>query len=110
MPMIVGAVSVTGGVSTGTGLAKELFDGIRDAQELTEGPQNATPLHELAKFANTIAQVVVTHIQTNGTIAVNVSGAVASGIPVATAGSATAQVGQTTSPGTFSGAGTGTIS
>lgn len=108
--MIVGTVEVTAGVSSGTGLAKEMFDALRDSQSITEGPQNATPLQEMAKLANTLAGVIVSHIQTNGTIAVNVSGSVAPGIPVATAGSPSAQVGQTTGPGTFNGTGTGTIS
>lgn len=110
MPLIPGDVSVTVGVAAGAGLAKELYDALQTTQSIAPTPVNHVALAELAKYSKVIAQTVVAHFLANGLITVTVSGSVAPGIPVATAGSAAAQTGTTTAPGTFSGSGTGTIS
>jgi len=107
--MIIGTVSVTAGIASGVGLSKELYDGLQSAQGIVPGPQNDTPLQQLAKFANTIAQVVVAHIQAHATVATTDTGIVAAGIPVATAGSPSAQVGATTATGVVTANGTGTV-
>lgn len=110
MPLIPGSVSVTAGIATGAGLSKEIYDALRSAQSISAIPLNQTPLAELAKYSNTIAQAVIAHIVTNGLISVNVTGTVAAGIPVATTGSAAAQAGTTTATGAVTATGTGTIS
>lgn len=110
MPLNPGNVSVTAGIATGAGLSKELYDALQSAQSIAPTPVNDICLKELAKFANVIAATTLAHFIANGLITVDVSGSVATGIPVSTAGSAAAQTGATTSPGTFSGSGTGRIS
>lgn len=56
-----------------------------------------------------VANVLVNYMKANIEVTTDVSTTVASGIAVTTAGSATAQVGQTTAVGSGSGTGTGTI-
>lgn len=109
MPLLAGTTTVTAGVSSGTGLSKELFDALRSQQSITEQPLNQVPLAEMAKFCNTIASVVISHITTNATITASAVLTVASGIAVATTGTAAAQAGATTAPGTATGTVTSTI-
>jgi hypothetical protein len=61
---------------------------------LGDGDAAAVNNDALQSFCDIIAQTVVAHIQSNGLVTV------ASGIAVATAGTAAAQTGATTSPGT----------
>lgn len=86
-----------GGIVTGTGLAKA----IGDALAAPLPPGSTTTESAMESFANNLAAAIVEHIVANGLISVSV----APGIPVATAGSAVAQTGATTAPGT----GTGSI-
>lgn len=109
MPLNSGSVSVTAGIASGTGLAKELFDALRSAQGIAQTPDNNTALTEMGKFATTIATVVINHIKANAVVSTNDTGTVAAGIPVATAGSPAAQTGATTSTGAVTATGTGTI-
>lgn len=97
MPLIAGSVNITGGVPTGVGLAYELFNSY--APKLGTAPAGAK--QQIADLCNSFAQVVVAHIVANATVTVSV----VAGIPVATTGSAVAQVGTTTAPG----AGTGMV-
>jgi hypothetical protein len=106
MPLLAGTVTVAAGVGAGTGLAKELYDALRADQGIVEGPTMQNPLTSLAKTCNTIASVVITHFKTNATILATPTLTVPAAIPVATAGSATAQTGTTTAPSTA----TGTVS
>lgn len=111
MPLLAGTVTVTGGVAVGAGLAKELYDALRTDQgaALAPTPVNQQALAQLAKFASTIASVVVNHIKVNALVSTTNTGTVAAGIPVTTAGSAAAQTGATTAPGAVTATGTGTI-
>lgn len=103
MPLNKGTVSAPGGVGVGVGLAKELYDALREEQGITEGPQNAVGLEELAKLSRVIARVVIDHFVANATITATPTLTVAPGIAVTTAGSATAQAGTTTAPGSATG-------
>lgn len=98
MPLVAGTVSINGaGVASGAGMARELYDALESAYGIAPAsvPANVPGAQEqLAVMANVIASVVVNHIVANGLITV------AAGIPVATAGSASAQSGATTGPGT----------
>lgn len=98
MPMNGGDVTISGlGIASGTGLSKELYDALEEEFGVSpaEVPQNVPGAQEqLAKMARRIAQVVVDHIVSNGVVTV------ASGIPVSTTGSASAQSGATTATGT----------
>lgn len=109
MPLNAGSVSVTAGIASGAGLSKELFDALRSAQGIAQTPDNNTALTEMGKFATTIATVVINHIKANALVSTNDTGTVAAGIPVATAGSPTAQTGATTATGAVTAKGTGTI-
>lgn len=103
MPLNKGTVSAPGGIGVGAGLSKELYDALRSAQGLTEGPVNAVGLEELAKVANVIASTVIDHFIANATITANPTLTVAPGIAVSTAGSAAAQAGATTATGSATG-------
>lgn len=94
MPLNAGTVVVNPGNSvSGTGLAKALYDLLASATGVTSATAAPAQL-QLTQVAQSIASAVVAHIQANALVTV------AAGIPVATAGSATAQTGATTAPGT----------
>lgn len=107
MPMIQGSVTIdpTTGAAVPIGAAGEVF-AVLDAGSNYGSLQSTNPAayaaarEQLAVMARAIA-VLIPHIQTNGVI----NTTVAPGIAVATAGTAAAQVGATTAPGT----GIGTI-
>lgn len=90
MPLIPGAcVIAPGGVVTGIGLAKAIADAC-----MATNPPRSTTESSLQQFCNLLAIAICSHIAANATLNV------LPGIPVATAGSALAQVGATTAPGT----------
>lgn len=110
MPLLAGTVTITAGVSSGAGLSKELYDARRADASIPELPIYDAALKALAKDCVTIATVVIAHFKTNGLISTSDTGTVAAGIPVTTAGTATAQAGATTATGVVTATGTGTIS
>jgi hypothetical protein len=90
MPLIAGAcVIAPGGAVTGVGLAKAIAEACS-----TPNPPGATTESALQQFSNLLALAIVEHIVTNATVTV------LPGIAVVTAGTAVAQTGATTSPGT----------
>lgn len=90
MPLIAGAAVVApGGVVTGTGLARAIAEACS-----TSAPPGSPAEVSLQQFSNLLAAAIVEHIVANAQVTV------ALGIPVATAGSAAAQTGTTTAPGT----------
>lgn len=95
--MNAGAVSINGsGAASGSGLSRELYDALISVFGVSPGevPQNVPAAQEqMAALANTIAQRVVAHVVANASVTV------ASGIPVSTTGSASAQTGTTTATG-----------
>jgi hypothetical protein len=102
MPMIVGTVSVTGGVASGTGLSKELYDAIAGKVTFSGTPVDQPAKATIADMASAIAGAVVAHIQANA--AVTTSGTVPLGVAV-TVVPATG-IGATTAPGACSSTGT----
>lgn len=97
MALLAGTcVIAPGGIVTGTGLAKAIADAC-----MAPNPPGATTESALQNFSNRLAAAIVDHITTNASVTVTV----AAGIPVATAGSPSAQTGATTATG----AGTGTV-
>ena len=110
MPLIKGTVTVTGGVSAGAGLAKELFDALRSELAIPEAPQNNAALGEMAKMCRVLASTVIDHFTANATITASPTLTVPLGIPVSTAGSPAAQTGATTAAGTATGTVSSTLS
>lgn|SRR5512147_846662 len=110
MPLIPGSVTVTAGISAGTGLAKELYDARRAAASIPELPIYDTGLKALASDCSVIATTVIAHFIAHALVSTNDTGTVAAGIPVATTGTAAAQAGATTATGLVTATGTGTIS
>lgn len=108
MAMIAGSVTInpTTGTATGTGAANAIFTALSAAQDFgTLASSNpvayAAARAQLADIANAVA-ALVDYIKLNAVVTTTV----ASGIAVATAGTAAAQTGATTAVGT----GTGTVS
>lgn len=103
MAMVAGSVSVNGaGVGSGTGYAKLLYDALISEFGLSPGsvPQNVPGAQQqVAKIANAIASTLIPYVVANAVV----SSTVASGIPVSTTGTAAAQTGATTSPGSATG-------
>lgn len=95
------------GAASGSGLSKAIFDILSPTLSVPPGPLGAAGKQKVAELANAIATAVVAHIIANAQVSVNVSGTVAAGIAVSAP--PPSGVGTTTSPGTFSGTGTGTI-
>ncbi len=100
MAMNGGSVSIDiAGIPTGSGLSREIYDlmeaafGVSAAQVPTSVPGAQ---QQIANLANAIGQACVTHMVDNAELIVD------SGIPVATTGTAAAQTGNTTAPGTGS--------
>lgn len=98
MPMSEGTVTInpTTGAASGSGCAKEVFDALAAGQDYgdlstTNPPVYAASREQLAVMARAMAKVIP-HIQANAQVP--------SGIPVSTTGTAAAQSGATTSPGT----------
>lgn len=93
--MALNAGSVSGG-GGGSGLAKELYDIYVATIDISGDNASvvAQSQQQVADLCNAFAQAVVAHVTANAVVTV------AAGIPVSTAGSAAAQTGSTTSPGT----------
>lgn len=99
MPMLEGSIvinSSTGVVTTKTGAAGEVFDVLVAGSnfgtlQATNPPAYAAALNQLAVLARAVAKIIP-HIKTNAVVP--------SGIAVSTAGTAAAQTGATTAPGT----------
>ena len=69
MPMIPGSVTVAGGVASGTGYAKEVYD-VLEAGTDFQGilpPALTVAKQQLADLANACASMI-THVQTNSTV------------------------------------------
>ena len=101
------AVDPLTGAASGAGLSKSIFDLISPTISVPPGPLGAAGKQKIAELANAIATAVVAHVTANAQVSVTVSGTVAAGIPVSAP--PPSGVGATTSTGTFSGNGTGTI-
>lgn len=94
--MIAGAVTIDGsGTPSGSGLSREVYDVMAAAFGLGAivPPSAPAAQQQVADLANAIAQATVAHITANAEVTV------LSGIPVSTTGTAAAQTGATTSPG-----------
>jgi hypothetical protein len=93
MPLLAGNVTISPvGSASGTGLAKEIYDDLVGKFDID--PSLApNPQQSLADLANSIASVVIAHFQSNAQVP--------AGIAVATTGTAAAQTGATTAPGTL---------
>lgn len=106
MPMLEGSLSInssTGVVTVKTGAVGEVFDVLVAGSNFgtlqsTNPPAYAAALNQLAVLARAVAKIIP-HIKVNAVA----SSTVASGILVATAGTAAAQTGSTTSVGTATG-------
>lgn len=106
MAMLEGSIvinSATGAVTTKTGAAGEVFDVLVAGSSfgtlsVDNPPAYAAALNQLAVMARAIAKIIP-HIRTNGVV----SATVAAAIPVSTAGTAAAQTGATTAPGSATG-------
>ncbi len=106
MTMLDGTIvidPVTGATVTKTGAAGEVFDAMEANQDYGDTPSTNPPAYaaarkQIANLALAVAKIIP-HIQANAVVTTTV----ASGIPVSTAGSATAQTGSTTATGTGSG-------
>lgn len=96
MPLIGGTVTVTAGIGSGTGLAKALYDALRSAQSITEGPQNHAGLTEMGKVATALGSTIVDYLTTNATITATPTLTVPLGIAV----SCPPYIGATTATGT----------
>lgn len=102
MPLIVGTVTVTGGVASGTGLSKELYDAIAGKVTFSGTPVDQTAKATIADMASAIAGAVVAHIKANA--AVTTSGTVPLGVAVSVVPAT--GIGATTAPGACSSTGT----
>ena len=104
MAMLEGTVVINPatGSASGVGAAKEVFDAMDAGQDYQglSGSELAVAREQIAVQARAIAKIIP-HIVANA----QVTTTVAPGIAVATAGTAAAQTGSTTAPGT----GTGTV-
>lgn len=105
MAMDAGNAVVGGG---GSGLAQEMADLMLSALGgLGTPPGSTVAEQQVDDVCNAIAKAVVSHITANAEVLTSVATTVASGIPVATAGSPSAQTGATTATGAGAGTGTG---
>ncbi len=107
MPLTPGTVTVTGGVGSGTGLAKELYDTRRASNGIAEGPTMQAALSAIAKDCNDIATTIIAHFKNNHSIVASPTLTVAAGIPAACP--PPTGVGATTGPGTATGTVTSTL-
>ena len=106
MPMLEGSLlisSIDGSILLKTGLAGEVFDEMDGNQDYgnlaVENPlAYAAAREQLAVLCRAVAKCVP-HVVANAVVTTTV----ASGIPVATTGTAAAQTGTTTSPGSGTG-------
>lgn len=108
MPLLAGSVTVTGGVGSGTGLAKELYDARRTSYEITEEPTMQDALDAIAKDCNVVASTVIAHFKANALIIAEPTLKVPLGIPVSCPPPSGA--GATTEDGTATGTVTSTLS
>jgi hypothetical protein len=106
MAMVVGTISidpVTGATIASTGAAGAAFDSLLSKTNFgtlaaTNPPAYAIAKKQIADIAEAIATATA-YLLANGQL----EATVAANIPVSTAGSATAQTGATTAPGTVTG-------
>lgn len=90
MALLAGACVISpAGVVSGTGLAAAIA-----TATLAPNPPGSTTESSLQSWCNLLAAAIVQHIVTNASVIV------VAGIPVTTAGTAAAQTGATTAPGT----------
>ena len=109
MPLLKGSTTVTAGVAVGTGLSKEIYDGLVSALGLSPLPIYDAGLKQIAIMANVISAKVIDHFKANSLIVATPTLTVPLGIAVSTAGTAAAQTGATTAPGTATGTVTSTL-
>ena len=80
--LVGGSVTVTGGIGSGAGLAKAIYDALQSALGITPGPQNHAGLSELGKIATALGPCLVTYFTANSTITATPTLTVAAGIAV----------------------------